>query len=172
MKTKDFFGKFVNVYLLGNLLAMVLVIVALCLGVKYGLEWYTHHGEGIKVPKIEGMSFTNARTLILEDGLNIMVADSGYNKKLPANCVLAQNPGPGTLVKSGHTIYVTVNSPSSPTFAIPDFFRTLQARAINPLEEERQDRRQDTRSRVHKGLRNTCRQSHRVSTTTSRQSLE
>ena len=42
MKTKDFFGKFVNIYLLGNLLAMVLVIVALCLGVKYGLEWYTH----------------------------------------------------------------------------------------------------------------------------------
>ena len=120
MKTKDFFGKFVNGYLLGNLLAMALVIVALCLGVKYGLEWYTHHGEGIKVPKIEGMSFTNARTLILEDGLNIMVSDSGYNKKLPANCVLAQNPGPGTLVKSGHTIYVTVNSPSSPAFAIPD----------------------------------------------------
>ena len=120
MKTKDFFGKFFNGYLLGNLIAMVLVIAALCLGVKYGLEWYTHHGEGIKVPKIEGMTFTDARTLILEDGLNIMVADSGYNKKLPANCVLAQNPGPGTLVKSGHTIYVTVNSPSSPTFAIPD----------------------------------------------------
>ena len=66
------------------------------------------------------MTFTDARSLILEDGLNILVADSGYNKKLPANCVLAQNPGPGTLVKSGHTIYVTVNSPSSPTFAIPD----------------------------------------------------
>lgn len=120
MKTKDFFGKFVNGYLLGNLLAMALVIVALCFAVKYGLEWYTHHGEGIKVPKIEGMSFTNARTLILEDGLKILVADSGYNKKLPANCVLAQSPGPGTLVKSGHTIYVTVNSPSSPAFAIPD----------------------------------------------------
>ena len=133
MKTKDFFGKFVNIYLLGNLLAMVLVIVALCLGVKYGLEWYTHHGEGIKVPKIEGMSFTNARTLILEDGLNIMVADSGYNKKMPANCILAQNPGPGTLVKSGHTIYVTVNSPSSPSFAIPDLvdnssFREAEAK--------------------------------------------
>ena len=133
MKTKDFFGKFVNGYLLGNLLAMALVIGALCLGVKYGLEWYTHHGEGIKVPKIQGMSFTNARTLILEDNLNIMVADSGYNKKLPANCILAQNPGPGTMVKAGHTIYVTVNSPSSPSFAIPDLvdnssFREAEAK--------------------------------------------
>lgn len=133
MKTKDFFGKFVNGYLLGNLLAMALVIGALCLGVKYGLEWYTHHGEGIKVPKIQGMSFTNARTLILEDNLNIMVADSGYNTKLPANCILAQNPGPGTMVKAGHTIYVTVNSPSSPSFAIPDLvdnssFREAEAK--------------------------------------------
>ncbi|MBR1389268.1 MAG: PASTA domain-containing protein [Prevotella sp.] len=120
MKTKEFFGKFFSLYLLGNLLAMAVVIVLISFGVKYGLEWYTHHDEGIKVPKIEGMNFNNARALILEDGLNIMVSDSGYNKKLPANCILAQNPGEGTMVKAGHTIYVTVNSPSSPSFPIPD----------------------------------------------------
>jgi beta-lactam-binding protein with PASTA domain len=120
MKIKDFFGKFLNVYLLGNLLAMAVVIAVLFLGVKYGLKLYTHHGEGIKVPRVEGMLYGDARTLIMEDGLNIMVTDSGYNKKLPANCILAQNPGVGTMVKSGHTVYVTVNSPSSPSFAIPD----------------------------------------------------
>lgn len=120
MKTKEFFGKFVSAYLLGNLLAMVLVIVLLCFGVKYGLEWYTHHGQGIVVPKVEGMIYANARTLAEENGLNIMVTDSGYNKRLPANCILAQSPGEGTKVKEGHTIYVTLNSPSSPTFAIPD----------------------------------------------------
>lgn len=120
MKAKEFFRKFASPFLWGNLLAMVLVVVALAVGVKYGLEWYTRHGEGIKVPKIEGMLYANARTLIEEDGLNIMVSDSGYNKRYPADCVLAQNPGPGMMVKSGHTIYVTVNSPSSPSFAIPD----------------------------------------------------
>ena len=120
MKTKEFFGKFVSAYLLGHLAAMVVFIVLIGFGVKYGLEWYTHHGEGIEVPKVENMIFANARTLIYEKGLNIMVTDSGYNKKLPANCILAQNPGPGTKVKEGHTVYVTVNAPSSPTFAIPD----------------------------------------------------
>lgn len=120
MKTKDFFGKFVSAYLLGNLAAMALVIVLLCLGVKYGLEWYTHHGEGIKVPKVENMIYENARALCEQNGLNIMVTDSGYNKRLPANCILAQSPGDGTMVKEGHTIYVTVNAPSSPSFAIPD----------------------------------------------------
>ena len=62
----------------------------------------------------------NARLLVAETGLEIMVSDSGYNKRLPANCVLAQSPGAGMEVKAGHVIYVTVNSPSSPTFAIPD----------------------------------------------------
>lgn len=120
MTTKEFFGKFFSLYLVGNLLAMAVVIVLLCFGVKYGLEWYTHHGEGIAVPKVEGMTYANARMLIEQEGLTIMVTDSGYNKRLPANCILAQNPGVGTQVKQGHTVYVTVNAPSSPTFAIPD----------------------------------------------------
>jgi beta-lactam-binding protein with PASTA domain len=120
MKAKDFFGKFASPFLWGNLLAMVLVIIALLFGVNYAMDIYTHHGEGIKVPKIEGMLYGNARSTVEADGLNIMVSDSGYNKKMPADCVLAQNPGPGTMVKSGHTVYVTVNSPSSPSFAIPD----------------------------------------------------
>ena len=120
MKTKDFFGKFCSKFLIGNLIAMVLVIFALLVGVNYGLDWYTHHGEGIRVPNIEGMSISKARTMIEESGLIIVVTDSGYNKRLPADCVLAQNPGPGTYVKEGHTIYVTVNSPSSPSFPIPD----------------------------------------------------
>ncbi len=120
MKVKEFFGKIVSPFLMGNLLAMLLVVCLLFLGVKFGLEWYTHHGQGIKVPKVEGMVYSNALALIEQDGLYIMVTDSGYNKRLPANCILAQSPDAGTLVKAGHTIYVTLNSPSSPTFSIPD----------------------------------------------------
>lgn len=120
MEAKDFFGKIFSKFLLGNLLAMVLVVIVMMVGVKFGLDWYTHHGEGIKVPKVEGMLFSNARSILIEEGLNVIVSDSGYNKQLPADCILAQNPGEGTMVKSGHTVYLTVNSPSSPTIAIPD----------------------------------------------------
>ena len=120
MEAKEFFGKFASGFLWGNILAMVLVVVALAFGVKYGLDAYTRHGEGIEVPKIEGMVYQKAHALVEEHGLNIMVTDSGYNKRLPAGCILLQNPGPGMKVKEGHTIYVTVNSPSSPSFAIPD----------------------------------------------------
>jgi hypothetical protein len=99
---------------------MALVIIALGFGVKYGLEVYTHHGEGVDVPNLVKMSASNARLLLSEKGLELMVADSGYNKRLPADCVLAQSPSPGMQVKEGHVIYVTINSPSSPTFPIPD----------------------------------------------------
>ena len=120
MKAKEFFGKFASLYLWLNLLAMLLVIVLLAFGVKFGLEKYTRHGEGVKVPKLEGMDISKARQLMESYGLNVMVSDSGYNKGLAANSILGQNPGEGTMVKEGHTIYVTVNSPSSPSFAIPD----------------------------------------------------
>ena len=133
MEAKEFFGKFASGFLWGNILAMVLVVVALAFGVKYGLDVYTRHGEGIEVPKVEGMVYQNARVLMEERGLYLVVTDSGYNKRLPANSILVQNPGPGMKVKQGHTIYVTVNSPSSPSFAIPDLvdnssFREAEAK--------------------------------------------
>ena len=135
MKAKDFFSKFTSLFLWGNLLAMVLVMIVLGLAVKYGLDAYTRHGEGVKVPKLEGMLYANASSLLEGDGLRIMVSDSGYNKKLAANCILAQSPGPGSFVKEGHVVYVTVNSPSSPTFAIPDVvdnssFREAEAKLM------------------------------------------
>ena len=120
MKAKEFFGKFASLFLWGNLLAMALVVLVLGLAVKYGLDAYTHHGEGVRVPKLEGMLYANARSLIESDGLRIMVSDSGYNKRFAANSILAQSPNAGSFVKEGHVVYVTVNSPSSPTFAIPD----------------------------------------------------
>ena len=120
MNAKEFFKKVCSRFLLLNLLAMVVVVLLLCLGVGYGLDFYTHHGEGIEVPELKGMRYEKAYLLLEEKGLNIVVSDSGYNKAMPADCILAQTPGHGQIVKEGHTVYVTVNSPSSPTFAIPD----------------------------------------------------
>jgi beta-lactam-binding protein with PASTA domain len=120
MNVKEIWNKIASHYVLLNLFAMAVVIVLLCVVVKFGLDLYTHHGEGIAVPELKGMSYHKARLLLEEEGLNIIVSDSGYQKTMPADCILAQTPGVGTKVKAGHAIYVTVNSPSSPTFAIPD----------------------------------------------------
>ena len=120
MKSKDFFRKFMSLYLWGNLLAMAVVVCALFFGVKYGLNAYTRHDESIPVPDLTAMDFNKARTLLEMDELRIEVSDSGYNKRLPAHCILSQTPMHGTRVKRGRIIYVTVNAPSSPTVSIPD----------------------------------------------------
>ena len=116
----NFLRKLFGNYIVRHLMAMVLVVILLCVGIGFGLDAYTHHGEGIVVPDLKGMTYEKAYALLDEKGLAIVINDSGYNKQLPANSVLAQTPAFGQKVKQGHIIYVTVNSPHSPTFAIPD----------------------------------------------------
>ena len=108
MTTKEFFGKIFSRYLLLHFLAMAVFMVLVGLGIKFGLEYYTHHGEGIEVPLVKGQTYNKARQTLEELGL------------FPADYILAQSPNQGMKVKRGHVIYVTVNSPSSPTFVIPD----------------------------------------------------
>lgn len=120
MESKEFIKKFSSKYLWGNIFAMIGVVIVLFLGLKFGLDIYTHHGEGIDVPNLKGMQYENARQLLEDKGLQIEVSDSGYNRMLPADCILAQTPGSSDKVKEGHVIYVTVNSPHSPMLTIPD----------------------------------------------------
>ena len=128
MKSKEFFGKFLSRYLWGNLIAMGIVVVLLCIGVKYGLDVYTKHGEAVVVPQLNGMDSEKAKELLVRNGLKVIVSDSGYNKRMPAGCVLMQTPNAGMRVKMGRTIFLTINSPNSPTATIPDLIDNSSAR--------------------------------------------
>lgn len=120
MESKEFFNKLMSRYLWGNIAAMLGVVILMCAGVKFGIDIYTHHGEAISVPDIKHKKFADAEHILDGLGLQIVVTDTGYVKTLPPDCVLEQNPAPGEKVKSGHVIYVTINSSHSPTLAIPD----------------------------------------------------
>lgn len=128
MKKKNFFQRLASHYLTSHLIAMAVTMIILCIGVKVGLDVYTHHGENIVVPDLKGMSYEKAFALLDKDGLNIVISDSGYNKTMAANAILAQTPGYGQKVKEGHIVYVTVNSTSSPTIAIPDIIDNCSVR--------------------------------------------
>ncbi len=135
MGIKEFFGKFVSPYLLWHLFAMVVVVALLCWGVVYGLSSYTHHGEEITVPDLYGVDFDDATAKLQAQKLFVEVSDTGYNKKMEADCILLQTPAAGSKVKEGRTIYVTINSTASPRVKIPDIidnssYREAQARLI------------------------------------------
>ena len=120
MTPSEFFNKFTSKYLWGNLLAMFLVVILLCVGAKFSIDLYTHHGEAISIPDIRHKSFADAERILDDAGLKIEVSDTGYVRNLPPDCILEQTPGPGEQVKSGHVIYVTINSDHTPTITIPD----------------------------------------------------
>ena len=120
MKTKDFFRKIFSVRLWANLAGMLLVVVLLCLGVKIGIDIYTHHGEVIMVPDVKRKQFADAEHILAANGLGVVVSDTGYVKTLPPDCILEQSPEPGRGVKSGRVIYVVINSSHSPMLTIPD----------------------------------------------------
>lgn len=128
MKTTDFFKKLTSGYLWFNLLAMAVVVVALSLGVKYGIDLYTHHGEKIEVPDVRRKPFADAEHLLIDRHLQVVVSDTGYVKTLPPGCVLEQQPEPGTVVKSGRVVYLIINSDSSPKLVIPDLVDNSSAR--------------------------------------------
>ena len=120
MTSSEFINKFKSKYLWGNIGAMILVLVLLCVGVKYGIDIYTHHGEAIRVPDIRYKNIDDATHILDDAGLEIVVTDTGYVRSLPPDVILEQTPVFGEVVKSGHVIYVTINSDHSPRITIPD----------------------------------------------------
>lgn len=120
MTSSEFFNKFKSKYLWGNLFAMAAVVVLLCVGVKFGIDLYTHHGEAVVIPDIKHKSFADAERILDDAGMQIEVTDTGFVRNLPPDCILEQSPMPGEKVKAGHIIYVTINSDHTPTISIPD----------------------------------------------------
>ena len=133
MTIEQFFKKITAPIIWGNLLAMMVVIVMLCFGVKWGLGWYTHHGEGVEVPNLYGMTHRMAIRDLESVGLVVVVNDSSYVEGMPAGAIISQIPAAGIKVKSGRIIYVTINSLTMPCERIPDLidncsYREAQAR--------------------------------------------
>ncbi len=120
MRPSEFLHKIFSRYLWLNLAAMASVVAVLVIGVKFGLDVYTHHGESVSIPDVRRHSLEDAAHILEQLGLNVEVTDTGYVKTLPAGTVLAQSPAAGLKVKSGRTVYFTINSASSPTLALPD----------------------------------------------------
>ena len=120
MTLKEFFSFRSNRFLWGNLLAMVLVVVAIGWGALKGIDIYTRHGEAVAVPNIKGMGLVEATKMLRNSGLVGMVADSTYRSEERAGCVLECNPPAGQRVKQGRTVYLTVNAMSTPLQEVPD----------------------------------------------------
>ena len=106
--------------LLYNLLAMAIMLVVLVVAASYCLRDYTCHGKEIDVPDLKGMTTAQAVASLEKIGLRATLTDSVYVKSQRPNTIYSQSLSPGTHVKEGRIIHLTVNTDQPPTVVMPD----------------------------------------------------
>ena len=130
---KDFFSFKNNKFFWVNLIAMPIVVIAVIFGVLHWLDVYTHHGESIIVPNVNGLPCEDAQKELNKKNLNVEIVDSNYVKGMLPGAILEQKPTAGSKVKVGRTIYLTINTGEVPKVTLPDIidnssFRQAEAR--------------------------------------------
>jgi beta-lactam-binding protein with PASTA domain len=110
---------------IGTLLIHVSLVIGLTIILAIGyfyiyLPAITNHGETITVPNIQGMKIEEVKEFLAAHDLRYAVGDSSYSETYPPLSVLQQFPKPGSHVKEGRVIYLSINRVTPPTLPVPD----------------------------------------------------
>jgi beta-lactam-binding protein with PASTA domain len=97
---------------------MALICVVVFLLFFGSLGFITNHGEETKVPKVAGKTAQQAEKILKDLGFEVRI-DSTYEPEKPKLAVLIQMPEEGAIVKTGRTIFLTVNKVMPPNTAMP-----------------------------------------------------
>ena len=127
---KFLFTKFFVINLLLSFLFAGIVIW----GIFKFLDSYTHHGETISVPSLEGLTLEEVKASLEEKKLRYEILDSIYVADAEKGVVLEQNPKGDDLVKENRTIYITVTKTIPPKIAMPDVVDMSLRLAVAKLE--------------------------------------
>lgn len=103
-----------------NVLLAVGVLVCIPIVLFNTLDAYTHHGEKVSVPSVEGMKYFEAEEVLDKSGFVAIITDSTYKKSAKPGAVLDQIPAAGSLIKQGRVVYLTVNLNGEPLVKLPD----------------------------------------------------
>lgn len=114
-----------------NLIIAIISVIAFILLIFFSLRYYTRHGEGVPVPKLQGLTVEEAVELLESQGLEYHI-DSVYQMDKPPGMVVEQDPEPNTNVKLNRTIYLTIITRNAPDVGFPDIFEKtfLEAKAV------------------------------------------
>lgn len=83
------------------------------------LSLITRQGEEVVLADLSGKPYHRIRPLLEERGFVTEVIDSIYRPDTPPMVVIAQDPLPGTRIKKGRKIYLTLSSYTPPQVPFP-----------------------------------------------------
>lgn len=121
--------------IISNLLLMVVVGLVLLWAVLIFLDFWTLHGVTSVVPEVKQKSYTEAKTLLEANGLNIEISDSIYDRSIAPGTIVESWPKAGAVVKADRQVYVTVTafSPKQVTISMPLTGNVSSRQAISYL---------------------------------------
>lgn len=102
-------GFFSN-WIVKNLLLAAVLVAAILLGVNIILGIITQHGKEISVPDFTNMSVAEARETARHSSVRVDVIDSVYVRRMQRGAVFTQTPAPGSKVKKGRRVLLTINT--------------------------------------------------------------
>lgn len=99
---------------------MLAVAVVAVVALYFWLDHYTRHGDSVEVPDVCGLYYLDADASLAESQMRSLVIDSMYIDTMSPGVVLDQVPRAGSSVKSGRTIYLTINALSPRKVTMPE----------------------------------------------------
>ncbi len=111
-----FIKKIVRIFFqfIGLIVFLLLFLGLLFTGIGAGGIWlldYLISGEEVEVPRVVGLTKTDAVEMLLEEGLiPELPVKQVINEDTPAGVVVEQRPYPDTYVKKGRTVFLTVSA--------------------------------------------------------------
>ena len=122
-------GFFSN-WIVRNLMLALLVVVVLIVGAMIFLNVATKHNQELSVPDLSNLTVEQAAAVAAEAQMRIDVTDSVFVRRMKRGAVFRQNPVPGSKVKSGRRIALTINAVNAKEITMPNLigYSTRQAK--------------------------------------------
>jgi|AntRauTorckE6833_2_1112554.scaffolds.fasta_scaffold08082_2 beta-lactam-binding protein with PASTA domain len=98
------------------------------------LDHYTLHGEEYTLPNYSDLTLDELEEYQLGDQLQFVIIDSVFDDKKEPGTILAQDPPPGSKVKQGRNIYLTVVTETPEKVKMPNLLDLTLRQSISLLE--------------------------------------
>jgi beta-lactam-binding protein with PASTA domain len=113
-------GSLMQRSLWANVAAGILLSLLILFLFLQTLNFWTNHGEYLRVPEVKGKTLAEATALLEKDGFEVIIQDSIYQDTVPPLAVLKQFPDPDATVKVNRTVYLTINRATPPLVDMPN----------------------------------------------------
>ncbi len=121
---------------MGALLSIIGICIVLYFVFFASLAFITGHGEELQVPDLKGKQLSEVFQSLEQEGFGIVI-DSTYEPELPPLSILDQQPVPGSTVKPGRHIFLTINKTTPPSSSMPNLINLSLRSALIVLKSNK-----------------------------------